>query len=134
MTTGAQLEALQERRRLARAELEKDSHPALAQLAHEMGLFKTALARVERGAVRSTSQRVAMFGFLIIFVGPIIAMFGTALGRLLRNETWAAVLCLAGGVAVVLVVVVPTLSTRVLHSTSRQWRLLERAVELSRER
>ena len=125
------LEQLQECRRLARLELARDLGPLGAQLAHEASLYRAALQRNERAERRSTSQRVAMFGFLLLFVGPIAAMFGTALGRMIHGEPWVAASCLGVGLISVGVLVVPTLTVRLFHTASPRWRLLERALELS---
>jgi hypothetical protein len=127
------LEALQERRRLARLELGKEPAASTAQLAHELSLYRTALERSGRAARRSTSQRVAMFGFLLLFVGPITAMFGTALGRLLHSEPWAAGCALGLGLGSVAILLVPALFARVVRSASPRWRLLARATEINRQ-
>ena len=127
------LEALQERRRLARLGLAREPAASTAQLAHELSLYRSALERSGRAGRRSTSQRVAMFGFLLLFVGPITAMFGTALGRLLHAEPWAAGCALGLGLFSVVILLVPPLFARVVRSASPRWRLLARATELSRQ-
>jgi hypothetical protein len=130
----ALLEQLQARREALKKALARGDEVALdRRLERATHTLRQALERREaRREERSTSQRVAAFGFQLLVVGPIVTMVGSAAGRAMRGETWAAVVCLVTGAALVFVVLVAPLSRRVMRVTSRGWRLLAKAEALRR--
>lgn len=83
-----------------------------------------ATRRLDR---RPVSQRVAAFGFHVLFVAPIVMMVGVALGRHARYQPAAAWALLLGGVVVTLAWVVSPLRTVALRQVSPSWRLVRRA-------
>lgn len=83
-----------------------------------------AARRLDR---RPVSQRVAAFGFQVLFVAPIVAMAGVALGRQARYQPAAAWALLLGGLVVTLAWVVGPLRTVALRQVSPSWRLARRA-------
>jgi hypothetical protein len=133
MSTRDELEVLHVRRQRALDALAADDAWLGSRLAAEAAAVRTQLERRDRHPPRrSTSQRVAAFGFQLLFVAPIVAMGGVALGRQLAGEPWLAVLCLVAGFAAVTTMMVPALSTRALHRTSMAWRVVSRIEALRR--
>jgi ABC-type transport system involved in cytochrome bd biosynthesis fused ATPase/permease subunit len=132
----ARLEQLQAQREALKQTLARGDEVALdrrlERAAHQ--LRQTLERREARQDARSTSQRVSAFGFQLLVVGPIVTMVGSAAGRALRGEDWAAAACLVVGALLVAVVLVPPLARRVMRVTSKGWRLLARAEALRRER
>ncbi len=131
--TRDELEALHARRARALEALAVDDGWLGARLLAEAASVRAQLEWRDRHPPRrSTSQRVAAFGFQLLFVAPIVAMGGVAMGRQLAGEPWLAVLCLLMGLAAVVTMVVPALSTRARQRTSTAWRLLSRIEALRR--
>jgi len=129
----AEYEALQAREKSARALLA--SAPALhdeeGPLAHEVENLERALLHREHRqrqdeSERPVSQRVAAFGFQVLFIAPIVAMLGITIGRRLRNEAALAVLLLAVGGLVVLAWGVRPVRHALLRSLSPEWRFVRR--------
>jgi hypothetical protein len=127
------LEVLQARRDSLRRELERRDPRLDHRLEREVAAFRQTLTRREaRPVAWVMAPRVSVFGLVMLFVAPLVDMVGSALGRRLAGEDAAAVGCLVMGAALVLAMLVPGLSSRLLHATSRQWRLLKRAEALLR--
>lgn len=128
-------EALQVREREAKAALAASESALLDEAAHleqEVEALEKSLtedeARTSRAlARRPVSQRVAAFGFQVLFVAPIVAMVGVAIGRRLRHEDEAAVALLVVGLVVLLAWVVRPLRTRLLRRGERRWRVVREA-------
>jgi hypothetical protein len=128
-------EVLQAQERELKASLETSRARWLddaAHLAQEVEALERALTerevrmrRVE--ARRPVSQRVAAFGFQVLFVAPIIAMVGVAVGRRLRHEGVAAVALLVAGVLVLVASVVRPLWTRLWRWSEPRWRVVRQA-------
>jgi hypothetical protein len=128
-------EVLQARERELKASLETSRGVWLDEAAHleqEVEALERALtereARMRRvEARRPVSQRVAAFGFQVLFVAPIVAMVGVAMGRTLRHQDEAAVLVLVAGVLVLMAAVVRPLRTRLLRRSEPRWRVVRQA-------
>jgi hypothetical protein len=133
-------EVLQARERELKVSLETSRGVWLdeaAQLAQEVEALERALtgseARMRRvEARRPVSQRVAAFGFQVLFVAPIIAMVGVAVGRRLRHEGAAAVALLVAGGLVLVASVVRPLWTRLWRWSEPRWRVVRQARALPR--
>ncbi|GMU58533.1 MAG: hypothetical protein AMXMBFR34_02960 [Myxococcaceae bacterium] len=131
----SEYEALQAREKRARDVL-SGSTPAVQEevdhLSREVESLEKALEAREAGATRRlnrrpVSQRVAAFGFQVLFVAPMVAMVGVGLGRQLRYQREAAWLLLVGGLLLTLAWMVGPLRTAVLRGASAPWRLARRA-------
>lgn len=128
-------EVLQVREREAKASLAASESALLDEAAHleqEVEALEKSLtegeARTSRAqARRPVSQRVAAFGFQVLFVAPIVAMVGVAIGRRLRHQDEAAVALLVVGLLVLLAWVVRPLRTRLLRRGERRWRVVRQA-------
>lgn len=131
----AEFEALQVRERQARELLAASEDALRAEaviLEQEVEALEKALqdgeARTRRALERRpVSQRVAAFGFQVLFVAPIVAMAGVALGRRLRSEREAAVGLLVLGLVLVVAWVAGPLRTRLLRRGEQRWRVVRRA-------
>lgn len=128
-------EALQVREREARASLaasEAALRDEALHLEQEVEALEKSLADGEARAIRAqarrpVSQRVAAFGFQVLFVAPIVAMAGVALGRRLRHEDEASVMVLVAGLLVLMAWVVRPLRTKLLRRGERRWRVVRQA-------
>lgn len=134
-------EALQVRERRAREALDVSdgvTRDEAAHLGREVDALEKSLsdgeARSSRVmARRPVSQRVAAFGFQVLFVAPIVSMLGVAMGRKLRHQDEAAVLSMVVGLVVVLAWVVRPLRTRLLRRGAWRWRVVREARALLAE-
>jgi Flp pilus assembly protein TadB len=130
-------EALQSRRARAQELLEATERPTREERDHllqEVKNFERVLrAREDRAARaearRAVSQRVAAFGFEVLFVAPIASMAGVALGRQLGAEHVLAALLLLLGVLLAAVWVVRPARQRLLRRFSPAWRALRRGLQ-----
>ncbi|MEW5742731.1 MAG: hypothetical protein AB1938_27690 [Myxococcota bacterium] len=128
-------EALQAREKRAREVLSASApavHVEVEHLSLEVDHLEKALREREsratrRLASRPVSQRVAAFGFQVLFVAPIVAMVGVALGRQARYQPEVAWVLLVSGLLLTLSWVVGPLRTAVLRGVSPAWRLVRRA-------
>jgi hypothetical protein len=130
----SEYEALQVRQRRACEMLAVSDaavHVEAEQLSREVASLERALVEREaraarRLARRPVSQRVAAFGFHLLFVAPVVAMVGVALGRRTHDQRAVAGLLLACGLALTLAWAVGPLRTALLRRFSSPWRLVRR--------
>jgi hypothetical protein len=109
-----------------------DAHLAQVadQLERELTAWESTLERGERVRLRQdvtgTGGRVLGFGFSLLFVAPIVAIIGSALGRVLRQEPELSVALLLLGAAVVGLTSWPRARRAVAHRVSTEWRFVRR--------
>jgi hypothetical protein len=126
------LEAAQVRLRALERELAtSESLTNLAfTLRREADALEAALGVGERRAARSTvdpGTRLAAFGFMVLFVMPIVGMLGFTAGETLRNHQAVAVLSLLAGVLALAFVLSTRARAGVVHRLSAEWRLIREA-------
>lgn len=133
-----ELEALQARRhQLAEALASSREAPLFVEvLEHELDALEKALTRGEARDDRRTArlpivQRVATFGFVLLFVVPIVAIIGNSLGRSIRGQTELGVALACVGLAVTVATVVRRIRHAAWHSIARPWRLVREARQLT---
>jgi hypothetical protein len=127
-------EALQVREKRAQEALAA-SHPSRdeqARLAQELDGLERALVQREARSARQlarrpVSERVAAFGFDVLFVAPIVSMLGITIGRRLRNEVELSVVLLAVGLLIIALWVIRPVRTALLRALSPDWRFVRRA-------
>jgi hypothetical protein len=131
------LQAREKRVREALAASEPSLHEEEARLSQELDWLERTLEQREERAARQlarrpVSQRVAAFGFDVLFVVPIVSMLGITIGRRLRNEVEFSVLLLAVGLLIIALWVIRPVRTALLRLLSPEWRFVRRARRLSR--
>lgn len=101
------------------------------QLAREIETWETMLDRGEKRVLAtervSLSGSVLSFGFAVVFVGPVVAIVGTALSRMMRHETELNVVTLISGIILISLALWPRARRAIAHRVSPEWRMLRLA-------
>lgn len=80
--------------------------------------------RAMKGEAQGTATRVMSFGFMLLFVTPMVAIIGTALSRSLRGETALAIVLIAVGLAAISATLSWRVRLKVSRAVSPEWRLV----------
>ncbi len=101
------------------------------QLEGEIDTWEVLLDRGEKRVLArerpTLASSVMTFGFAVVFMGPVVAIVGTALSRMMRHQTELNVLSLCIGLVVVGVVSWGRARRALSHRVSREWRMLRTA-------
>lgn len=136
MSPRDELEELQARliRVEARAPTREQLQALADQLDREAKAWSQRLEQVElramKGEVQGTATRVMSFGFMLLFVTPMVAIVGTALSRALRGESALAVVMVVLGLGALFATLSWRVRLRVGRWVSPEWRLVRRVTRL----